>query len=673
MTLNTMTKRIQNIPASRLHSAKSLFTLNLVAAAMLSATAAHSSSVFELGGVVVRGNLDTATLMGETAISQEEMRRFNLKDVGAAVNRQPGVTVSSGGQRNEQTIFIRGFDSRQVPIFLDGIPQYVPYDGYVDFDRFTTFDLSEIRVAKGAASLLYGPNTLGGAVNLVSRRPTEEFEGDVRMGYATGNERMGALNFGTNQGSWYLQGGVSWLEADKYPLGRGFKDSKPRPTDTGSYRENAHRLDKRASFKLGFTPNLTDEYVVGYANQKGEKGNPVYTGDKGDRVRYWDWPYWDKESFYFISNTALGADHDIKFRLYHDEYKNGLDMYTDESYTIHDPTSAYTDKTRGASVEFVSRAFKNHELHLAMHYKHDQHEDGDERYADRTVSVAAEDLIRLADTWRMRVGLSHERRKSLDASIWPKGKGSATNGLVEVMHDITDNTEIYASAAYKTRFPTIKDRYSARMGRFLPSPDLKSENARHFELGARSEPWTGAQLDTAVFYSQVHDMIDTVTFASSECPQHQFNGFCDQAQNVGKVYRQGLEFSLQQRINSSWSTGVSYTYLHSKNKYQPERRVRDIPSHKAFAYVNWTVNHQFDVIGTVEAESGRYYSFVQNNAERYERTAGFATFGLKGVWSPRSDMSFEAGVRNLGDKNYEHKEGFPMPGRVWFAEAIYRF
>lgn len=244
------------------------------------------------------------------------MQEFNLYDVGAALNTQSGVSISKGGARGETTLSVRGFDSRQVPIFLDGIPQYVPYDGNEDLDRFTTFDLSEIRVAKGAASLLYGPNTLGGAVNLVTRKPTKEFEGDVRFGYATGNERMAAVNFGSNQGLWYFQGGLSWLEADKFPLGRGFSDGKKVPTDTGSYRENAHRRDKRASFKIGLTPNATDEYALGYSIQKGQKEQPMYVGDRGDNPRYWRWPYWDKESVYFISNTALGNDHDLKFRVY---------------------------------------------------------------------------------------------------------------------------------------------------------------------------------------------------------------------------------------------------------------------------------------------------------------------------------------------------------------------
>lgn len=654
-------------------AAPGVFVVNTVTAALLMAGVAHASSVFELGGVVVRGDISTAELIGETAISQEQMREFNLYDVGAALNTQSGVSISKGGARNETTLSVRGFDSRQVPIFLDGIPQYVPYDGNVDLDRFTTFDLSEIRVAKGAASLLYGPNTLGGAVNLVTRKPTEVFEGDVRFGYASGNERLAAINFGSNQGLWYFQGGLSWLDADKFPLGRGFTDGKKTPTDTGSYRENAFRRDKRASFKVGLTPNATDEYALGYSIQKGQKDQPIYAGQHGDKPRYWRWPYWDKESVYFISNTALGADHNLKFRMYHDEYKNGLDMYTDSSYSKHDPTSAYKDNTYGGAMELVSRAIHNHELHLAVHYKHDKHKDGDISYKDRTFSVAAEDLITLNDTWRMRVGLSHERRKSLDAGVWEKGSGNATNGLVEVMHDITDSTELYASAAYKTRFPTIKDRYSARMGRALPSPDLKSENARHFEIGARSEPWAGAKVDAALFYSQVRDMIDTVTFESNLCPENKVNGYCDQSQNVGKVRRHGIELGLEQRFSPTLVAGVNYTYLHNKNQSDPERRIRDIPKHKAFAYVNWSPAEQWNVIASMDAESGRYYSYTKNKQDHYTQTAGFVTFGLKGVWSPRHDLSFEAGVRNLGDKNYEYKEGYPMPGRVWFGGVTYRF
>lgn len=93
------------------------------------------------------------------------------------------------GQRNETTVYVRGFDMRQVPIFVGGIPVYTPYDGYADLGRFTTFDVSESQVSKGFTSVLYGSNTLGGAINIVSRRPGGKFEGVAGGSYGTGRSR----------------------------------------------------------------------------------------------------------------------------------------------------------------------------------------------------------------------------------------------------------------------------------------------------------------------------------------------------------------------------------------------------------------------------------------------------------------------------------------------------
>jgi hypothetical protein len=76
-------------------------------------------------------------------VGSAEMERSNASTVADAVRNLPGVSLSRNN-RNEEMISLRGFDSRQVPIFVDGVPLYVPYDGYVDLGRFTTFDLAEI-------------------------------------------------------------------------------------------------------------------------------------------------------------------------------------------------------------------------------------------------------------------------------------------------------------------------------------------------------------------------------------------------------------------------------------------------------------------------------------------------------------------------------------------------
>ncbi|UWX57174.1 TonB-dependent receptor plug domain-containing protein [Chlorobaculum sp. MV4-Y] len=150
------------------------------------------------------------------------MERLDKQNLSEAANLLPGVTISNVGGRNEGMIYVRGFDMRQVPLYLDGVPLYVPYDGYVDPNRFLTANLSEVSVSKGFTSVLYGPNTLGGAINMVSRKPEKKLEGNVTAGGSMGNDEIdagfGSVNIGSNQGKWYVQAGLSVLSCDFMPL-----------------------------------------------------------------------------------------------------------------------------------------------------------------------------------------------------------------------------------------------------------------------------------------------------------------------------------------------------------------------------------------------------------------------------------------------------------------------
>lgn len=132
--------------------------------------------VFKLGEVVVTAERNKGLY---STISASQLQFFAKTDVSKALNLLPGITLSAVGPRNEAMIYLRGFDLRQVPLFIDGIPVYIPYDGYVDLARFTTFDLAEINVSKGYTSVLYGPNALGGAINLISRKPVKKLNSMV--------------------------------------------------------------------------------------------------------------------------------------------------------------------------------------------------------------------------------------------------------------------------------------------------------------------------------------------------------------------------------------------------------------------------------------------------------------------------------------------------------------
>ncbi|MEY1474237.1 TonB-dependent receptor plug domain-containing protein, partial [Providencia manganoxydans] len=121
-------------------------------------------------------------------ITQEQMTQLNKTNVAQALSTMPGVSIQKSGNRNETQVNVRGFDSRQVPIFFDGIPTYVPYDGTLDLGRFMTSELASVELSTGYTSLLQGPNLMGGAINLTTATPKKPFEANISLnqGFARG-------------------------------------------------------------------------------------------------------------------------------------------------------------------------------------------------------------------------------------------------------------------------------------------------------------------------------------------------------------------------------------------------------------------------------------------------------------------------------------------------------
>lgn len=655
------------------------FPFCLLPAALAAGLAGSAAAEgFSLGVIEIVGSRSRGD-GAETVIDRDRLDQFNRDNAGAALTLAPGVSVVHNG-RNEDIVYLRGFDVRQVPLFIDGVPTYVPYDGYVDFGRFTTFDLAEIRVAKGAASLLYGPNALGGAINLVSRKPSRAFEGEIRTGFASGNERKLAVNLGGRGESGYYQLSASYLDADNFPLSKDFRRTAG---EDGGARDNAYRRDKKLSLKVGVIPSAGNEFALGFVRQEGEKGNPPYAGTAPGGLRYWRWPYWDVESVYAVGRLALGERHGLKWRVYDDTYRNSIRAYTDAAYTsqINNTSfpSWYDDGSRGASFELASDIWSGHVLRLAYHYKQDRHKESNpsipsKQFEDVTTSLAFEDLFRLGRHWRLRLGASHDRRETREAYTYAKDDAGKNNWLAELSRAFGDTAEFYASLARKSRFPTIKDRYSFRLGTALANPALRPETALNAELGISGRPWGGAHVQAAVFRSRIEDLMQSVVVpAPGACAAGPTpNVTCNQLQNVGRARHQGIELDLQQQLGQwygEWRGGASYTYLERRNESNPAIPLTDTPRHKVFAHLEWRPADAWRAQLTLDSEQGRTVSYGNG----YTVLGGFTVLGAKAIWQARPDTRVEIGVNNLLDENYALADGYPLPGRTWFVNAHYRF
>ncbi|MCB1670543.1 MAG: TonB-dependent receptor [Gammaproteobacteria bacterium] len=663
-------------------------SFSLLASSIALAQQDESNARFSLGNIEVinvegeRG-ADWSTPFQATLRAQD-MRLFERNDVSSALSLLPGVTVQNVGARSEKLVYIRGFNSRQVPLFIDGVPVYVPYDGNFDLSRLLTFDVAEINVGKGFSSVLYGANTLGGSINVVSRRPEEGFRAHLRSGLYLDDDKDNQssnhlLTLENASADWYVQGNLSWSEQDFFTLPDEFT---PTAVEDGGRRDNSATEDMKLSLKLGYTPNATDEYALSYQRQEGEKNTPPYAGsDPGFRARFWRWPEYDKESLYFISRTALGEDEYMRVRIYRDTFYNLLRSFDDENYTSQDRpyafNSVYDDYSYGASVELGSTRFENHNLRAALQYKRDVHRENDvgapvEKMEDALLSLGLEDTWNLSPDLSLITGLGWDRQQGKRADdlqgttllAFPVATANAWNTQAALNYSIDENWSTHASISRRTRFPTMKDRYSYRLGTAIPNPGLDPEYAVNLEVGINGNLVLaqGRQIhvSAALFRSRIDDTIESITVAPTLCT----SAPCSQLQNIGRQENSGVELALTAALGANIEVHGNYTYLDRDNVSSPQVLPLDTPQNKLFAYMQYSPIPQLDLVLSAQHESKR---FSATNGSR--QTGSFTTTDFKAIWHFTDQVQLEAGGRNLGDELYAFEEGFPEAGRTWFLNA----
>ncbi len=629
---------------------------------------ASETEQFSLGQIDISDSIEQ---QNSVQMYSEEFSLHSQDDITQALQSASGVYLSNFGGRNESTISIRGFDSRRVSVYMDGIPISVPYDGNFDYSRFLTADLSNISVSKGFSSVTYGANTMAGVINLVSKKPTKELEGDISFGLSfdddlDSNAYKTIFNVGTNQKDYYVQLSGSIKDKDHFNLSDDFEYTS---TQTSDERVHSSTKDVKGSIKVGITPDENSEYALVYAKQHGKKGQPPVTDTTYSRAKYWDWPYWDRESLYFLSNNQFKNSY-LKTRLYKDIYENSLLSYDDITYTTQSKPYAfdsnYDDYSLGGSIEFGTK-FESNEIKTSLSYKKDVHrayDSGalDEDYEDETISVGLEDIYSITDDLSLITGVSYDRlkpKKLWDTNSAPVSMGDTQdswNPQIGLFYNIDKKQQTSFTISRKTHLATMKERYSRRLGTAIPNPDLEAEKATHYEISYSNMISPDFNFKVNTFLIDIKDAIESITVSD-----------LDQNQNVGDFRHSGFELEANYYMQDS-EFGANYTYIDIKDKNDTGVQRTGIPRHSSFIYGKYNISSNLAYYANLTYQTGQ---FSQNNGVYY-KTGSFAKVDTKLIYNYK-DFTFEAGVKNLFDKNYEYDKGFPEPGREFFANLKYTF
>lgn len=648
----------------------------------LSIMADTQNLAFDLGEVQVigkRSNPLTNTLRREDLVKNQQ------QDVSGALEMLPGLNYIQVGPRNEGMVNVRGFDLRQVPVYVDGVPVYVSYDGYTDLSRFLVSDLAKISVTKGETSLLMGPNNLGGAINLISRKPGSKLDLDAASGITMSREGWGGwqsdLNIGSRFEKLYLQAGHAYLDRQAFNTSRKYTNTSP---ENSGIQENSQHKDLKYSMKLGFTPNAEDSYVFSYQFQHGAKGVPPYSGtDPNQRPRYWQFPAVDKHGIHFNSKTKIGAEKLLQLRFFYDDYFSDLRSYDDSTYTSQDQrtsfTSIYDDTSIGGSMIFSMKPGDKNELKAAIHVLNDHHreknthpvEQSMRHFRDVTVSLGVEDYINISESFRTEFGLNYQIRNNLQADnynetadsifAFPGHKDEAVNLRMGLRYLISTAHQLHANVSRRTRFPTMKDRYSFRLGRSIPNPELRSEASWNMDLGYNFIPGTVFQFKTAIFYSRLHQTIQAVYGVDPE------NSSVYQLQNTGDAEFYGWEADLALNLLSALQSGLQYTLIQRLNISNPDIKFTDVPTHKLLVFLRYTLFSRLFL-----NLKGIYNTPRISTSDGMFQTGAFYSMDFISSFDISNSISLEASVSNMLDASYGYVEGYPAPGRQYFLGLRYK-
>lgn len=126
-------------------------------------------------GVVVTAEAQPTDLdslpVAATVITRDEIERSRATSALDLLRTVPGLdVVQSGGASGVTSVFLRGTNSNQALVLVDGVKMNSPYFGGFDFSTLAAAGIDRIEIVRGPYSALYGSEAIGGVVQLFTRR-----------------------------------------------------------------------------------------------------------------------------------------------------------------------------------------------------------------------------------------------------------------------------------------------------------------------------------------------------------------------------------------------------------------------------------------------------------------------------------------------------------------------
>ena len=583
----------------------------------------------QLGQIVVTATrtaqTEDQTLAPVTVITREEIELLQPSSLQDLLNDTPGMAVSNqGGPGKVSALFLRGTNSNQVLVLVDGIRVGNATAGTAPVQDIPVDQIQRIEIVRGPFSSLYGSEAIGGVIQIFLRHAPGTFTPNASVGIGSWSHWKASSGFSAaGEKGWIsvqaTHDQTKGINACKVGAAEVFAACFADQPDRDGFHDNALTIHGAYQF---------DDHWSADALAMRSEGFDKYDGTYSDSDAYATQVVGGQ--LHFRPNDTLNLS--LRVGSSADLYEDFLQgAYIDHFDTRRTLASLQGDVALGGGL--LSAGMDWQRETVASNY------------------VFTEDLRSdrgLFAQWQRTFGA-----QSLQANLRRDDNsqfGGRTTGSLLWGWDFAKDLRVTASWGTAFRAPTFNDLYYPGFG----NPDLRPESSRNLELGLRGTPDWG-HWSLSVYRNDIHDLIT-------------FDAAIGLPGNVDRARITGLEGVVGGKL-AGWDVRATATLMNARDAGGGFHSDNELPRRPRKS-ARFDADRSFGrfSFGASWYLAAHTYDDIANQ----HPLGGYALANLRAGWHLDRDWKLQLALNNVFDKDYETAWYYNQPGRNFMLTLSYR-
>lgn len=582
-----------------------------------------------------------------TVITRADIEASQAEDVLTLLRQQAGIDMAqSGGMGATASVFLRGTNSNQVLLLIDGVPFNAVGSGIPAWAHLLLDQVERIEIVRGNVSALYGSQAVGGVVQVFTRGQGSQSgvqaridggsHGQVGLNLAA-QGAFGAPDTRTEVGLSFARRqmrGFSAIDADRVATANPDKDGYRNDAATlrflqrvgehefgVSWLETRSRRDFDDSIDYSFDPGWNGRTVT--HEERSQLRN--FTAHARLRLA----PAWE-------SRLQFGDTRDLNqsSSSYPGSFVTGRSESRGQQWSWQNVWSLDATRRLTAGVETLEQ--QGTDTQYAARFM---------RRAHSLMAGYQADFARHS----VQANVRHDRYSDF---------GNASTGLLAWGYRFNSSWKGIAQISTAFKAPTFNELYYP----FFGNPALQPEHARSMEVGVLYTPGGAGPAGRANTEGSERDYFRASLYRTRVKDLIVFDPAIGVANNIDSARLTGLELAGRIMLDG-WLVNGNFAWQDPRNLQTGQTLAR-----RAARHLNLDVSRRVGPwrLGLgLEAVSARRDADIVTFAP--VRLSGFALMHVRARYLVNRVVSLDFGVRNVFDRDHEWIHGYNTPGREWRA------